>query len=53
MRELVGSCKACGHDIYCFDGFLDGIVLEDKSLICFGCMEKADEGKQSGSQPAS
>ena len=40
MRELVGHCKACGSEIYCNDGFFTGIVLEDKSVICFECEEK-------------
>ncbi len=40
MRELVGHCKVCGCEVYCNDGFFTGIVLEDKSVICFECEEK-------------
>ena len=42
MRELVGYCKACGREVYCNDGFFTGIVLEDKTIVCFDC---ADEDK--------
>jgi hypothetical protein len=37
MQELVGHCKECSKEIYCKDGFLEGIVLEDKSLVCLDC----------------
>jgi hypothetical protein len=36
MRELVGKCEECGKDIYCMDGFLNGIK-EDGKLLCFDC----------------
>ncbi|WP_169507508.1 hypothetical protein [Paenibacillus harenae] len=52
MRELVGSCKECGKDIYCLDGFLNGIVLEDKSIVCFDCSEPEQAGKgQNATEP--
>lgn len=37
MQELVGYCKACKRKIYCNDGFVNGIVLDDKTLLCFDC----------------
>lgn len=37
MKEWVGTCGRCGRDIYCLNGFLNGIVLEDRTLICFTC----------------
>jgi hypothetical protein len=37
MQELVGLCKECNKNIYCNDGFINGVVLDDKSLICFDC----------------
>ena len=40
MKELVGHCQECQKEIYCLDGFLDGIVREDQSLICFECLGK-------------
>lgn len=41
MEELIGHCRACEKPIYCKMGFLDGIVQEDKTLVCFDC---SDEG---------
>ena len=43
MQELVGRCKECNKQIFCKDGFLAGIVLEDKSLLCFDCSENEQE----------
>lgn len=43
MQELVGNCKKCNKQIFCNDGFLNGVVLEDKSLICFDCADKEQE----------
>ncbi|WP_182914119.1 hypothetical protein [Paenibacillus sp. 1011MAR3C5] len=37
MKELVGHCRACGREVYCRDGFLDGVVQEDSSVLCFAC----------------
>ncbi|UVI28940.1 hypothetical protein [Paenibacillus spongiae] len=37
MQELVGRCKQCGKDIYCNDGFINGVVQEDQTLLCFDC----------------
>ena len=37
MQELVGYCKVCIRKIYCNDGFINGIVLDDKALLCFDC----------------
>lgn len=39
MQELVGHCIVCNKEILCHDGFLNGVVLEDKSLICFTCLD--------------
>jgi hypothetical protein len=41
MKEIVGSCVDCHKDVYCMDGFLNG-VKEDGKLLCFDC---ADEEK--------
>lgn len=49
MQELVGQCKECKKQIFCKDGFINGIVLEDKSLICFDCFNK-DHGQPLRSQ---
>lgn len=45
MQELVGQCSECGKPIYCKMGFLDGIVQDDKSILCFECL--GDEGETS------
>lgn len=37
MKELVGKCAICDKDIYCLDGFFNGAVQEDGSIICFEC----------------
>ncbi|MGG1555276.1 hypothetical protein [Paenibacillus ferrarius] len=47
MIELVGICEKCKRPVYCRDGFIDGIVQPDKTVICFACSEDgADEGKK-------
>ncbi|WP_200961425.1 hypothetical protein [Paenibacillus sp. Soil522] len=43
MQELVGRCKECKKQIFCNDGFINGVVLEDKHLICFNCFDKEQE----------
>ncbi|WP_458412919.1 hypothetical protein ACNQFZ_19230 [Schinkia sp. CFF1] len=43
MRELVGVCQDCNKEIYCENGFLNGIVKEDGKLICFGCEEEKEK----------
>lgn len=40
MQELVGCCKECKKQIFCNDGFINGIILDDKTLICFDCFDK-------------
>ncbi|GAB7388132.1 hypothetical protein BSNK01_19690 [Bacillaceae bacterium] len=47
MIEFIGNCAACGAEIYCRDGFLDGIVNEEGKAYCFGCAA-GDENKESG-----
>jgi len=45
MRELIGPCTNCGKDVYCRDGFLEGVYI-DRKLFCFACAdEKAKEEK--------
>jgi hypothetical protein len=43
MQELVGYCKKCNKPIFCNNGFLNGVVLEDKSLVCFDCSDAKQE----------
>ncbi len=42
MLELIGICSNCGKEIYCRDGFLDGVYIEGE-LFCFNCAEKESE----------
>jgi len=50
LRELVGSCKCCKKDIYCLDGFFNGIHTEENEIYCFDCynnLKKENENPQS------
>ncbi|CAM4046002.1 hypothetical protein [Mesobacillus thioparans] len=42
MKELVGICDACGKEIFCMDGFLNGIHDNGK-LLCFECEKNTKE----------
>jgi hypothetical protein len=49
MKELVGPCKGCGKDIYCLEGFLNGVLTKEKEIFCFDCNEglaKIEENPQ-------
>lgn len=46
LRELVGICKCCNKDIYCLDGFLNGVLTEEKEIHCFECYENLKEKKE-------
>ncbi|MEH7373442.1 MULTISPECIES: hypothetical protein [Bacillaceae] len=39
MKELIGKCKCCSKEIYCLDGFFNGIHTEEKEIYCFECHE--------------
>jgi hypothetical protein len=43
LKELVGYCSICGKELYCLDGFFNGIILESKELVCFCCIENNKE----------
>jgi hypothetical protein len=40
MKEPVGSCRRCGKTVYCDNGFLEGVVLNEGGVICLECDEK-------------
>ncbi|MGK9057071.1 hypothetical protein [Mammaliicoccus vitulinus] len=42
-KEFVGKCVACDSKIYCSSGFIEGVVQQDKTLLCFKCSNKKDE----------
>ncbi|WP_185151532.1 hypothetical protein [Peribacillus simplex] len=39
MDELVGTCVRCARNVYCTAGFLNGILLENKKILCFNCKD--------------
>jgi hypothetical protein len=43
LKELIGCCFICGKELYCLDGFFNGVILESKELICFECVEDEKE----------
>ncbi|MCC2687187.1 MAG: hypothetical protein K0R75_4086 [Paenibacillaceae bacterium] len=39
--EWVGKCTVCTKDVYCRDGFLDGVVAGHPGVLyCHDCYEK-------------
>ncbi|MBM7692591.1 hypothetical protein JOC77_002021 [Peribacillus deserti] len=37
--ELAGICSVCGKEIYCRDGFLDGVIDQKSGLLCYACTD--------------
>ncbi|WHY58489.1 hypothetical protein [Peribacillus simplex] len=37
MDELVGTCVRCARKVYCTAGFLNGILLDNKKILCINC----------------
>lgn len=50
--ELVGVCVTCQKTIYCRDGFLDGVVDDDKQLYCHACFEEKEAKNQGAAAKA-
>lgn len=48
MKELVGTCCICGNNLYCLDGFFNGLHTDDNKTFCFDCAE--DTAKESLSE---
>ncbi|MDP4083821.1 MAG: hypothetical protein Q8934_04305 [Bacillota bacterium] len=46
MKELVGHCSCCGKEIFCLDGFFNGIHTDDKKIFCFECHENTKKEKK-------
>ncbi|WP_339227507.1 hypothetical protein NSQ77_18315 [Oceanobacillus sp. FSL K6-2867] len=42
MRELIGTCVKCKEEVYCKDGFFDGVHKGGK-LFCNPCAAKLDK----------
>jgi len=43
MRELVGPCTICGKEIFCLDGFLNGVYVDGEKIHCFDCDKKENK----------
>lgn len=41
MKELVGYCSTCSKEIYCLDGFFNGVQSDDRKMYCFECFEES------------
>lgn len=39
MKELVGTCSICNKEIYCENGFFNGVINDDQTILCFTCHE--------------
>jgi hypothetical protein len=37
MKEHVGVCHLCKKDVFCLDGFLNGLLDDEGRLICLEC----------------
>jgi len=46
MIELVGCCCSCRKEVYCLDGFLNGVHRDKKEIYCFECFEKLVNEKE-------
>ncbi|MFE8702177.1 hypothetical protein ACFYKX_16380 [Cytobacillus sp. FJAT-54145] len=42
MKEFVGHCFICKKELYCLEGFFDGVVAGEQ-LLCFTCSEGNEE----------
>ncbi|WP_010530347.1 hypothetical protein [Lentibacillus jeotgali] len=48
MRELIGECQQCGKNVYCENGFFDG-VQENGKLLCNECAD--EKNRHNGENP--
>ncbi|MED3625043.1 hypothetical protein [Neobacillus thermocopriae] len=37
MKELIGTCHSCSKEIFCLEGFFNGVVTDEKRIYCFEC----------------
>jgi hypothetical protein len=42
MKELVGYCTKCLKEIYCLDGFFNGVQSDDRKMYCFECFDESN-----------
>jgi hypothetical protein len=50
MKELVGNCTKCGKEIFCLDGFFNGVHLDGNQIHCFNCVEKESKPTEQSSK---
>ncbi|MBP2241313.1 hypothetical protein J2Z40_001875 [Cytobacillus eiseniae] len=43
MNEFVGQCQQCKKDLYCIDGFFNGIHTDEQQILCFECDKKEEK----------
>lgn len=43
MREYIGKCNICGKEIYCEDGFFNGVLNTHHDYLCFECDAKEQQ----------
>ncbi|MCQ6276581.1 hypothetical protein JMM81_16840 [Bacillus sp. V3B] len=43
MKELVGTCCECGKNLYCLDGFFNGVLTAGGKTICFDCTKQKEK----------
>jgi hypothetical protein len=46
MNELIGCCTRCRKEVYCLNGFLNGVHKDSKEIFCFECYEKLINEKE-------
>jgi len=46
LRELIGCCKVCSKEVFCLDGFFNGVLTEEKEIHCFECYETMENKKE-------
>lgn len=46
LRELVGTCSCCNKEVYCLDGFLNGVLSDEKYIYCMECYENLFKEKE-------
>lgn len=46
MVEKIGECVSCKKNVYCTNGFLNGIVI-NSAVYCFTCADEKDQQNES------
>ncbi|WHX99044.1 hypothetical protein [Neobacillus sp. DY30] len=46
MKELVGHCITCSKEIFCLEGFFNGVLADDRKMYCYECYESNKKSPQ-------